>query len=249
MAQRIISLCPPHDVYIEPFLGAAAVMRAKRPAAVNIGLDLDPEAPGLAWIACQRQTRAEAIACSSINGNGGERRRTAADLVVHPGVTVSAATTWIAEVADGLEYLRSYPFTGREVVFCDPPYLQATRTERRLYKWEWWTDKHRQLLQLLVTLPCHVMLSGYPSSLYREHLAGWNSVNYDAMTRGGTTRDEWLWFNFPKPLELHDYRYLGEGYRERERIKKKKKRWTEKLRKMPALERQALLAALQEVGQ
>src|SRR5216684_1286815 len=40
--QRIISLMPPHRVYIEPFLGGGAVWRLKLPAAVNIGLDLDP---------------------------------------------------------------------------------------------------------------------------------------------------------------------------------------------------------------
>ena len=42
--QTIINLMPPHEVYIEPFLGAGAVMRLKRPAARNIGIDLDPEA-------------------------------------------------------------------------------------------------------------------------------------------------------------------------------------------------------------
>src|SRR5271154_4598059 len=39
--QTIINLIPPHAVYIEPFLGGGAVMRLKRPAAVNVGLDLD----------------------------------------------------------------------------------------------------------------------------------------------------------------------------------------------------------------
>ena len=29
--QTIINLMPPHDVYIEPFLGGGAVMRLKRP--------------------------------------------------------------------------------------------------------------------------------------------------------------------------------------------------------------------------
>jgi len=39
--QRIINLMPPHDTYVEPFLGGGAVMRLKRPATLNIGLDLD----------------------------------------------------------------------------------------------------------------------------------------------------------------------------------------------------------------
>lgn len=42
VAQTIINQQPPHRVYIETFAGAAAVLRAKRPAAVNIAIDLDP---------------------------------------------------------------------------------------------------------------------------------------------------------------------------------------------------------------
>ncbi len=45
--QTIINLMPPHRVYIEPFLGGGAVMRLKRPAELNIGVDLDPQA--LKW--------------------------------------------------------------------------------------------------------------------------------------------------------------------------------------------------------
>ncbi|HXJ73601.1 MAG TPA: hypothetical protein VNM37_12130, partial [Candidatus Dormibacteraeota bacterium] len=38
--QRIISMMPPHQVYIEPFLGGGAIARLKRPAPVNIAMDL-----------------------------------------------------------------------------------------------------------------------------------------------------------------------------------------------------------------
>jgi hypothetical protein len=34
---------PRHEVYVEPFLGGGAVMAAKRPACLNIGVDLDAE--------------------------------------------------------------------------------------------------------------------------------------------------------------------------------------------------------------
>jgi hypothetical protein len=68
------------------------------------------------------------------------------------------------------------------------------------------------------------------------------------MTRGGRTATEWLWFNFEAPLTLHDYRYLGRDFRERERIKRKQLRWVQRLETMPALERQALLSAIAEFG-
>ncbi len=46
--QSIINLMPPHEVYIEPFLGSGAILRLKRPAAVSLGVDLDPAALELA---------------------------------------------------------------------------------------------------------------------------------------------------------------------------------------------------------
>lgn len=40
--QDIVSLMPPHDIYIETHLGGGAVMRNKRPARTSIGVDIDP---------------------------------------------------------------------------------------------------------------------------------------------------------------------------------------------------------------
>ena len=89
------------------------------------------------------------------------------------------------------------------------------------------------------------MVSGYWSELYGRELRGWNSAQFQTVTRGGTPATEWLWFNYPAPVELHDYRYLGENFRERERIKRKKRRWVARLERMPLLEKQALLSALE----
>lgn len=46
VAQTIINQQPPHDVYIEPFLGGGSILAAKREAELNIGIDLDPAAIG-----------------------------------------------------------------------------------------------------------------------------------------------------------------------------------------------------------
>jgi DNA adenine methylase len=40
--QRLINLMPSHRVYIESHLGGGAVLRHKRPAHVNYGIDIDP---------------------------------------------------------------------------------------------------------------------------------------------------------------------------------------------------------------
>src|SRR5262249_13623936 len=84
--------------------------------------------------------------------------------------------------------------------------------------------------------------------LYADRLRHWHSIQFQAMTHGGP-RTEWLWCNFPEPIALHNYRYLGIGFRERERIKRKKQRWTDRLHRLPLLERQALLAGIDDAWQ
>ena len=42
--QKIINRIPQHKVYLEPFLGGGAIMKRKRPADINIGMDRDEEA-------------------------------------------------------------------------------------------------------------------------------------------------------------------------------------------------------------
>jgi DNA adenine methylase len=212
--QTIINRMPPHRVYIEPFLGGGAIMRHKKPATLNIGIDKDPDAIKTAPRAGIAGT-----------GEGGFHFQT----------------------GDGLAFLRSYRFAGDELVYCDPPYLFETRSSKRSrYTCELGdVDEHRALLDILTTLPCMVMLSGYWSRLYADRLRHWHSIKFQAMTHGGP-RTEWLWSNFAEPIALHDYRHLGAGFRERERIKRKKQRWTARLYRLPLLERQALLAAIDE---
>jgi site-specific DNA-adenine methylase len=212
--QRIISLMPPHKTYIEPFLGGGAIMRLKRPAALNIGIDRDPE-----------------VIRSFIVKNDDSDRLSARLLI-----------------ADALDFMSSYPFEGRELVYCDPPYVHSTRAARTLYQFEMSDDDHRALLDIIKGLPCMVMISGYWSLLYADALQSWQVTTFEAMTRGGTMATEYLWMNFPAPVQLHDYAYLGDGYRERERIKRKINRWVSRLDALPLLERQALMAALSRLS-
>jgi hypothetical protein len=220
--QRLINLMPPHEVYIEPFLGGGAILRRKKPAALTIGIDRDPQVIQH-WQA-------------SLAGTG--------DTADH--ITGTTPGSYRFAVGDGIAFLKSYPFTGQELVYCDPPYLHATRRRSNLYRYEMTDTEHQALLNTIKHLPCMVMISGYASALYQTALSTWNSTHFQAMTRGGRVATEWLWYNYPAPLALHDYSYLGDTFRERERIKRKKQRWVNRLRTMPILERQALLAAIGE---
>jgi len=148
---------------------------------------------------------------------------------------------------DALAFLRSFESPPDALVYCDPPYLLETRRGGPLYRCEMTTEQHKQLLTLIRRLPCNVMISGYWSALYAQALHDWRAIQFEVMTRGGTRATEWLWYNFQPSNALHDYRYLGRDFRERERIKRKAQRWKARLLRMPSLERQALLAACSEV--
>lgn len=228
--QTIINLMPPHDVYIEPFLGGGAVMQRKRPATRSIGIDRSEQAVRAFIATCE-----DVIPHHRLKRDGDERVG---------GVVMNGDARLEVLCGDGIQFLRNYPFVGNELVYCDPPYMHETRSRCDSYRHEMSNADHRDLLDLIASLSCRIMISGYWTETYAKALAAWQSFSWTAMTRGGTTRVEWLWCNFAPPLALHDYRYLGESFRERERIKRKKKRWVSRLRGMPILERRALLAAM-----
>ncbi len=145
---------------------------------------------------------------------------------------------------DAISYLQSYEFTGNELIYCDPPYVRETRKKRvKIYKYEYTVEQHTELLEVIKTLPCKVMISGYESTLYKESLKGWHSHVFQAGCHHGMGTER-LWMNYPAAVELHDYRYLGDNFRQREKIKKKTNVWVRKFQSMPVLERQALLRAI-----
>ncbi len=95
--QKLINLMPPHEVYIETHLGGGAVMRNKRPAKSNIGIEIDSEVVEM-W------------------GN------------MHP-------IDFELVHDNAINYLNNYNFTGKELIYSDPPYLrEARKKDGRLYK-------------------------------------------------------------------------------------------------------------------
>lgn len=206
--QKLINLIPPHDVYIETHLGGGAIMRNKRLAKRNIGIDI--------------------------------HRR-----VIDMWKETNPSNVELIDM-DAVSFLKSYSFTGKEFVYCDPPYLRNTRRKSsKLYKHEYTEYQHIALLEIIKSLPCMVMISGYESILYKEYLKNWYTRSFRACCHHGVAT-EWVWMNYPTPVELHEYSYLGNSFRERERIKRKTYRWKRKLESMPILEKQALLSAMHE---
>lgn len=221
--QKIINQLPPHRVYIEGFLGHGAIMRYKRPAEINVGIDRDP-AVLAAW-------RSGTVA----NGDTVHRQ----DITLINGDAIS----WIKE--------NFYKLTPDTLIYLDPPYLFDVRSSKRsLYTCEMGDEaEHRAMIEAVIDAPCMVAISGYRSALYDKLLHTWRTVTYNTTNRAGKPVTEWLWLNYPEPQALHDYRYLGENFRERERITRQKKRWIKRLERMDTLQRYALTAAIAEMSE
>lgn len=208
--QTIINHIPPHDTFIATHLGLGGgdVLERKLPAALSIGIDIDPEVI-----------------------------RDWKDLNV-PGLDLHCT--------DVVNWLKSRPFNGREFVYVTPPYGLPSR-RGTLYQHQYTDIELLRLLKVLSKLPCPVMVSSYSSEIYdRSPLARWRTIIFKAKTQGDSAIKH-LWMNYPEPTELHDLRYVGRNFRERDRIKRKAARWKARLAKLDPLERAAIMQCLLEL--
>jgi DNA adenine methylase len=200
--QAIISQFPPHDTYIEAFLGTGAIMQRKPPAQRSIAFDLNKEC-------------IDSFTCEY-------------PVELHHADSLSSIASF--------DYARS-----RTLIYADPPYLHETRTSRHRYKHEFTVDDHIIMIELFKTLPCSIVISGYPARLYDELLQGWRTIEFQAMTRGGV-RTEKLWMNFEHVPHWHTY--AGKDFTDRQRIKRKASRWASDFQTLQPAERLAILAEL-----
>jgi DNA adenine methylase len=143
------------------------------------------------------------------------------------------------------EFLTKYDYKGRELVYSDPPYLKSTRSPKNRYRFEYEEEDHIKLLGILGSLPCKVMISGHPSTLYDNLLKGWRCWELQVVTQG-VARTEKLWFNFT-PDKQHWISCTGKNFTDRQRIKRKAQRWEQNYRTMPKNERLAVLAGIMAV--
>lgn len=147
---------------------------------------------------------------------------------------------------DAISWLEKFKPAGDEFIYVDPPYLFSARCGVALYGHNLSESEHQRLLAVLKRLSCSIAISGYWSALYAHALSAWRTSRFLTSKRNHARVEEWLWMNYPEPVTLHDYRYLGRNFRERERIKRKKARWRNRLARMPLLERRLLVATLAE---
>lgn len=149
-------------------------------------------------------------------------------------------------VVDAVKFLKQFDFSsaGRVLIYSDPPYLHETRTSSKRYRHEYEVKDHLQLVAVLRKVPASVMLSGYPSRLYDELLAGWRTVEFQVMTRGGP-RTEKLWMNYQADA-AYWASFAGVNFTDRQRVKRKAARWAKNYQALSPGERLAVLAAIME---
>lgn len=243
--QRLINLIPPHRVLIVPFAGKCGVTRRIRPAEHTIVIDKDPEICEW-WSKWQRTARGRELEIHNCDGIdwmrfhfGCTEYSDARSTVAGSSVAGSRTTRQV------MEHL-SYYCDGSDVfVFCDPPYVLSERKRGRIYDCEMTDEDHIRLLGTMTSKQAsryQIMICGYSSNLY-EPLDPWTTVHHRVPTRGGL-QDEKIWINYEKPVFLHDYSFIGDGRRNRERIRRRQRNWKDQLMQMTEQERTAMLLCL-----
>lgn len=216
--QTIINYIPPHKAYFEPFLGRGTILRKKRPAELlNVGIEINSNLYELWKKYCLENKLFYQI---------------------HNACGISYLQAMLTN--NILLELKQDVY-----IYCDPTYLRETlRADKKYYPYELTRDEHIKLLDVCKLLPFNISISTYDNELYRNMLDNWNKITFKSQTRGGPAI-ETLYFNYEIPTELHDYNFLGEDFRERYRINQKINRYVKALKKLPILERKAILNAIE----
>ena len=233
VAQKIISLMPPHKFYGELFAGAGYIFKTKKPAKVNLAIDVDPDV------------------VKKINPIGKIDENefiTWTENGCEFNVGRYSALEWIEKRGDWYK---------DALIYLDPPYLPSTLSRQKnsvrngqRYKYKFGVEAHQRLLELITSLKCMVMISGYESTMYDRALSDptWTRKTFMASTRNGM-REEVVWMNFnPDSIsQRHDWRFFGDSFRERERLQKKLKRLRRKLTEVNVFERNYLLDGISDL--
>lgn len=235
--QQIINFIPPHKIYVSPFSGKDAVYRNISPAGIAVLNDSDARIINY-WKHYFKGLPGITVNENFIQGSFFEGEKNSNEVILRNN--------------DALFIINRFEHSQNTFIYCDPPYPMVTRkSKRQLYAFEFENEEqHTFLLANLQRCTCNVMISTYESNLYNEALLRsqivngriWYKHSFNAQTRQGIAT-ETIYFNYPPPVILHDFRYLGKNFRERERIKKKVKRFRDRMHGLPAAERNAILSA------
>lgn len=246
--RHLINQIPPHDTLFIPFAGHCAIARNIKPPQTIFLNDLDstviswwrrylevmtPNSASAYFANVARVSDAGLPSQESRVGDTGNRIK----------ITNRCGIECLEDLGRDARRDTAGHGMSRSFIYLDPPYLKSTRKSESRYRHELSHDDHVRLLAIVNELPCRIMISGYSSKLYSKELADWRHFDFPSTTRGGMATEH-VWCNYPEPTELQDYRYLGRDRRERFKLLRREQNMIEKLSRLPELERNALLAAV-----
>lgn len=102
------------------------------------------------------------------------------------------------EHRDALAVIRAFD-SPDTVFYLDPPYVPDTRVSLSAYRYEQPPEHHERLVETLLGVQGHVVLSGYAHTIYDPLVAaGWGTVSFSAAVGGAPgandkSRTEQLW--------------------------------------------------------
>ena len=182
LARWVLSHFPAHHSYLEPFFGSGAVLFNKPRSHIETVNDLDGDVVNFfRWIRDDPERLAQEIYWTELPDvilQAAERLR---------GVQIEQRP------AAGLIWRFNFP---NVLIYCDPPYLRATRHMKRQYRHEMTDEDHLELLTALRDHRGPALISGYPSELYDRELAGWSKAETTAVDQTSRIHREVLWMNF-----------------------------------------------------
>lgn len=224
IAQWLISLMPAHRVYLEGCLGTGVIYSAKLPALENILIELDGDTLTRFEQRLFERGHLSQYWPTCINGD-----------------CVAIAPT-LNLPRDALAYFDP-PYPGDVREDKGRAYYASDRRPGGTLTLEW----HEAFLTMLQALPCMVMVSGYECELYNVKLAKWRTSYKWTVNRAGAKVKEFVWMNFAEPALLHDPRFVGGNFTDRQRVKRKQDRWRKNFLAMPPAERWAMYETLSSV--
>lgn len=270
--QRYINMIPPHDVFVSLFAGRCGVTRHIMPAAHTIVIDKDENV--CQWWDDWRRTKTgrtlEIHHCDGIDWlryNCGATlypASTAAKVASDAFLRVARATHNPAARTSGTATHNSaataaaaqfggtaatHDSAAKYFIFGDPPYVLDTRVKLNMYVHEMSDAQHVDFVDLATRTNAsryQMLICGYPSPLYRP-LKSWRIFNHMVPGRAGLRRER-VWMNYCEPIDLHDYRFIGNNRRSRERIRRRQINWRSQLARMSVQERRAMLQRLNELS-
>lgn len=215
--QTIINQIPKHEIYIEPFAGSAAIFRHKL-AAVNS-------------ILCDKSREQ----CEKL-----KNKLSPSPIIINCDTIQSIH--FIIEMGNILHNCNHSVF-----MYLDPPYPMESRTyKKNIYKYELSTAHHNALLNAIRSANFNIAISTYENTMYATKLKNWRLVLYQSIVRGGT-RTEFLYMNYSEPSELHDYKYIGNTFRQRETFNRYRKNYINKFNRFPATLQNSILNQLTSI--